>query len=519
MIETARHNDMADPPAEPLTELPRPAPQNARPTYGHHAARGLASNFISSLIVKGVSFAGQVVVAWNLSKHDMGLAATAMAASIFPAQIKEFGIAQLLMRHPKRYAAWSADAFWLEMVLGFICVIVTGLMCAVWSAKSTGVIGPLMLMSFGYWITAPAAVPFAKLSMDLRFVLIARLNTLMTIASTVASIVLAILGFGPYALVLPILLAAILRASAGFFLSPVKILRQPHWSRWRVMLGDGWKLTLTFLLFQVVWQCDYLVLDATNSVEQVGIYFFAFQLSSQMLTLLSQSLAGVLLPVLGHLRGDSTRQLSGFLRAARYLCAIGIPLCFLQAGVADPLLRVIWHEKWVEAIPALQALSIGTAFRLLGVPSTSLLIAQGRLNAYLISAAISAIGFLAIITFAAHLGAATSMAVGVAIFYSIMETGIAIVAIGGGTAGWFSRGLEAVKLVLSPPVFSGLVGGAVGFAAAHFVSVRLGAMPALLIGSASGFAASMLAIRSTSKEMFLELLALPRSFIAGVQRG
>ena len=69
---------------------------------GGHVARGFASTTISAVLVKGVTFVGQIILAWYLTKRDFGLAATALGASVFPAQIKEFGITQLLQRHPRR---------------------------------------------------------------------------------------------------------------------------------------------------------------------------------------------------------------------------------------------------------------------------------------------------------------------------------------------------------------------------------------------------------------------------------
>src|SRR5947209_5773858 len=243
-------------------------------TFGHSAAKGFASTLASTLIVKGVSFAGQIVIAAHLSKHEMGLAATALAASTFPAQIKEFGILQLLLRHPRRYDEWSVDAASLSTVLGVLAAVATIVSVPLVArvTHSPGVVGPLLLLSLNNLIVGPTLVPFAKFSIDLRFILVARLNTALTIITTCVSIGLALRGFGPYALVLPLLLGSIIRSVTTFWLAPIRMTRWPAWSRWRVMLGDGWRMSLGLMFFHVVWQCDYLILGMRRSQEQVGIY-------------------------------------------------------------------------------------------------------------------------------------------------------------------------------------------------------------------------------------------------------
>ena len=269
----------------------------------------------------------------------------------------------------------------LGIVGGVLMALLTPLVA--WRTHSPEVVGPLMLLAVNSCISGIPVVPLVKLSIDLRFTMVARLNTITAILATTTSMVLAIRGFGPYALVFPVLLTSIVMSIVTVRAAHLRRRIWPSWTRCAVVLGSGWRIALSVVLFQIVWQCDYLILGMRRSQEEVGIYFFAFQLSAQTLVILTQNLAGVLLPILGHLSGDSTRQIDGFVRAARFLCAVGIPFCFLQAAVASPFLRLIWHEKYVDAIPAFQALSVGSAFRLLGVTGANLLLAQGRFNSYL----------------------------------------------------------------------------------------------------------------------------------------
>lgn len=501
-----------------LAEVSTAQPPGAQAPTGltGHVARGFASTVVSTIIVKAVQFVAHIVLAYYLTETDFGLAAIAVSAAVFPSQIKELGITQLLLRHPKRFESWSGDAAWLTTVLGLLSGLTTVLMIPVvaWATDSPGVGGPLLLLALSAVVTAPATVSYVKLSIDLRFVFIARLNTAMAVASSVLSVLIAMQGFGPYAMVMPVVVVNALRMVLGLWLAPVRWTLLPRWSRCQVMLGDGWKMMLSLFFFQVVWQCDNLILGVFHTEQQVGIYFFAFYLSAQTLSMLSNNLASVLLPILGRMSGNQQRQNQGLIQACRYLCAIGLPLCFIQAAVGGPLLRVVWQDRWVSAIPAFQALSIGWAFRLIGLPSVSLLQAQGRLNAYLYFAIASAFSFVIVITIAAHVGAATTVAVAAALFYATMETGIAVIALGktgvgpGGGPLSLSQGLRIVQSITRVPLLSAILGGTISYVLGEWTMRHYGPLPALVLGTAGGLIVSSSVLYILMPNLIRELVAL-----------
>jgi O-antigen/teichoic acid export membrane protein len=307
-----------------------------------------------------------------------------------------------------------------------------------------------------------------------------------------------------------------MRLVIASWLSPIHWRVWPQtWTRCMLMLGDGWRMFVGSIFFTVVWQGDNLILGMWHGQEQVGIYSIAFQLSLQGLALLTDNLAGVLLPVMGHMSGDAARQRDGFLRALRYLCLIGVPLCFIQGALAEPLLRLFWHDKWVAATRPLQALCVGMAFQLIGVPSTQFLLAQGRLATYMKTAVLSAVGLVIAVTCAVQFGAATSVAVAVAGIYLIMNACIAGAALGKRGSGipLMLSGFPEVARVMAVPLLSGLIGGMVGYEVGQWTMHRQGPLLALVAGSSAGLAASILVIATVSRELTSGSIGLIRSLI------
>jgi PST family polysaccharide transporter len=236
----------------------------------------------------------------------------------------------------------------------------------------------------------------------------------------------------------------------------------------------------------------------------VGVYYFAFNLSLQTAMLLALNLDAVLMPVLSKLKDDVPRQRDAFLSAARAVALVGVPVCFLQAAVAGPAIRLVFDPKWYGAVHVLQVLSVGMALRVVTHPAQTLMRAQGRFATLTWLNAIGAIAFVAVTAVAAagasDATAAAWVALAVAGFFAVEGPGYALAAIrpAGGTwrdvtgiyavplglaaaaaaAGWLvgrllpaagGRGVAAVQMAV--------VGGT--FAAVYVAGVWLIAPPAL----------------------------------------
>jgi len=146
---------------------------------------------------------------------------------------------------------------------------------------------------------------------------------------------------------------------------------------WPNLIGDGAWLLGSRACAIVVSNGDYMVLGAI-SLTIAGDYYFAFNLSMTATGLLVGNMGSVLMPALCKLQDDPKRQVTAALQAVSAISLLALPVSFMQAAASGPILRLLWHTKWLSAIPILEILSIGMAFQVLGVPGNCLLTAQGR---------------------------------------------------------------------------------------------------------------------------------------------
>jgi PST family polysaccharide transporter len=404
-------------------------PRDADTTdLGVRTAHGMLWLVGQTLGSKAVSMVGQIMLAWFLAPADFGLIALAYTVSAFANLFQQAGLKEILVQRQKHFARWANAAFWMSLALSGAAALVMASTAplAAHAYHAPGLTGLVWVLALCAPANALSVVPTARLQIQLRFRAQAMLAFLVNFGSIALSVLLAWAKFGAYSFVVPRLVMALVQAAASWWLvaevgrgaSRYPVRARLHLRRWRYLVGDSSLLMGAAVCYTIFSVGDYTALGLTHEEGIVGLYYFAFNLSTQAVVLLTVNLWGVLMPALSKLQHDPDRQLRGFLAATRLMALISVPCGLLQAALSEPGIRIFFAAKWYPAIPVLQALSIGMTFMMIGAPAGTLLQAQGRFKTLFYVAAGSAVGFMALVSAAALLGAALSMGVAVAVFYA-----------------------------------------------------------------------------------------------------
>lgn len=420
------------------------------------AARGFFWLLGQTVGSKLVSVVGQVVLAWLIRPEDFGLIASAYTISGIAGVIQQGGLREILIQRPARLKRWANPAFWMALLLSTISGVLT-LALAPLAARlfhSPHVIGLLAVIAVSMPLSALSVVQNAMVQVQLRFRLQAVLGFLTLGLGTALSIFFAWRNFGAYSFVLPMPIVALARSLVLWLATRSSLRGAVRWSlqlrRWRFLWLDNWLLMGFAVCSAITLQGDYFTLSVMHSKTVVGVYYFAFNLATQTIQLVGMNLAGVLFPTLSQLRSEPQRQLRAFMSAMRLLAFAGVPACFLQAALADPGMRLLFHAKWVAAIPVVQILSIGMAWLLFGWQAGALLQAQRRLNVLLRYGVASVFIFLGLVYIGSRLGEAAGVAVAVSIAFMIL----AILSFCMATIPMGARPREVARLFLVPMILS-----------------------------------------------------------------
>lgn len=190
---------------------------------------------------------------------------------------------------------------------------------------------------------------------------LAGINTAQVASDHVLTAILAIMGFGAWALVLPKLLTApiwligmlrtkawVQNTAAGF--APVA-----------GILKFSWPVLGSELMCACRDQLDKFIVSLMFGVEALGLYYFAFNAGLGVSTALNRAFSNAVYP---HLCAAKD-QLSAYRKALRNL---GIPFALIycvQAGMALIYVPIVFGETWASAAPLVAILCLGGPARLL----------------------------------------------------------------------------------------------------------------------------------------------------------
>lgn len=430
-----------------VSEPTVPAPDTAVKTpvaagIGGRSAVGFVWMLLQTLGARLASAIGQVFLARLLNPEDFGVLSLANTVFLVALVVVQPGIEDILVSKAKQVHRWLNAAFWMS----FACAIL-------------GAVGMVVAAPIGRWMyDAPQlpllvgvlavhalllglmTVPQARLRMLFQFRVLAVSGLVVALLHVLLSVTFAWMGMGALSFVLPLPITSALRLWILWRHTRPVVHRHLQVRRWRRLLPDTAALFGGRAVGTIVGQGDYVLLGLMASTAEVGIYYFAFNLSRQVVQVFTQNMSTVLLPALSTLKDEPVRQMQAALRAASILAVFSVPLCAGQAAVAEPLIRLFFGEKWVDAILVMQLLMIGTGINSASWININLLQAQGRTGTILKLQAVAAVQFL----FWIALGAWWGGAVGVALasswaisFSSLLGIYLAIKPVGGG---WWEIG-------------------------------------------------------------------------------
>ncbi len=392
----------------------------------------------STFGIKVVTLGCQLILAWKLSPSDFGLVALAYSVTAFTAVIQRNGLREILVQRASRFEEYANSAFWLSLVIGLIVTLLTfaAAPLAAHIYQQPQLIGILSILAIGQMLLALQSVPGAKLQTSMKFRELSLVSLFEGVATGLLTVVFAMTGWKAYSIVLPIPLVQTTSLFIQLRLSGFRPRKGFSWPIWREMIGSSILLLGAALLYAFNMQGANIVLGLFHGAAVVGLFFFAYNLCNQVTSLLTNNLYSVLLPTLSNLQDDIKRQTEVFLRVTHLVNLVGMFICLLLAAVADPLIRALYGEKWVEAIPSMQVLSAGMTFSISFALSINLTTAQGRFKELLWFNVFRAIGFIALVTAGAMIGGSLAVSWATATFTVLFGPAITYMALKPGGGGW-----------------------------------------------------------------------------------
>lgn len=366
-----------------------------RPGMADHAVSGTGWSAFQGIANKLATMASIVVVARYLDPTDYGASGLVQGIGGFLVLLPPLVMGDVLIAHERHLGSVRGVARRVVLLSAMASAATIALSIPVFVGLYPNFPGGTLAALLLVFAVRPLAdafcvVPLTRLRSGLRFRAIAAIDGTVQLLATAASIAMAISGAGALSLIMPqaaasalkaILYLATARDSEPASTAAVTGRRALAWGR--RLRRQFFVAALAQHAHTLISNLPMLVLARISSDEQTGIYTFAFYLSVQATFVISYQVAAVLQPIFAKLGHDRERQAKGFLRVIAAVGALAVPLALLQAVLAEPLLRILFGDRWMSAVPTLAALSVGQAFFFAVAPTMAMLRAQGRFRALL----------------------------------------------------------------------------------------------------------------------------------------
>ena len=335
-------------------------------SYGRDAKAGFLFGVLGRISSTAAAMASTVILARLLTPHDFGVAATVFFFVQVAQRMTNLGLNTALIRVPELRDDHSSTVFGLNMLFGVVGGLALAL-AAGWlgdfyrSAEATAAI-PVAGLTFA--IGSAGTVPGALLARQLRFKALTVIESTYGWIVAIASVVLALIGFGYWSLVYSLLIGAVLDAVMKLW-----------WAKWRPrfafsrralreLLSFGAGLHLKRLLDAVALSIDNMLVGRVLGLSALGIYDKAFTSVTRAVTLVSYAGHTVSLSVLAQMQNDPERFRQAFRRITLGISAAAYPFLAGLAASAGPLFMLLFGPQWTGAVRPFQILCVAGALRI-----------------------------------------------------------------------------------------------------------------------------------------------------------
>lgn len=355
------------------------------------AAWATVTVLLSRVIVAALGWIGSIIIARSLSADEWGQFSFVFALLGVMAIVTDLGVgrvvlAKLIDGDPEEISRTSSSFIALRTVLGLVGYVLA--------------VGYVVILQYpGQVITATAigglvvvfATPGHALSVLYqsrhRLLLVAVTESLGQVMQLAATVLAAIFAPSLLVFMLPAVVNEVFRlTSKGFGIRNRSLGLRPsrHLDvrRWGPMLREAVPLAIGLALTIAMMKIDVLMLSLMDSFDAVGHYSIGYKFSDIIDTFALAAAAPVSTLLVAAWPGAMNvfRQRS---RSAAMIFAFAGAICVVAFWPsAEPIIRLLYGERFVEAAPAARLLVVGAALMSLIVLGIFLLTSAGKQRYY-----------------------------------------------------------------------------------------------------------------------------------------
>ena len=343
--------------------------------------KGVKWSVTESLLSQGITFLVGLVIARILSPDDYGIVGM---LAVFMAVSQAFvnsGFSTALVRMADRTNDDYATAFCFNVAAGmlFYGILYLGAPSIANFYRMPLLEDVLRVYAITLVIHALQIVPRTKLVVAVDFKTQAVVGTVAVLVSGGTGIWMAYSGYGVWALVGQSVVSAVV--------STILLWSVTRWNPWEGsftlrafnrLFSFGSKLLASSLLHILYQNVSTLVIGKFYTPADLGYYSRGKHISEMPSSFLSNVFQRVSFPILSRLQNDDAQLTRAYRKYLSISSMVIFFLVVLLAAVAEPLVRILLTEKWIDAVPYLRIFCLALVFDHICSFNNNMMYVKGR---------------------------------------------------------------------------------------------------------------------------------------------
>ncbi|MBL8782174.1 MAG: lipopolysaccharide biosynthesis protein [Alphaproteobacteria bacterium] len=349
----------------------------AEKSTAYRVAAGTALFITMRWCFRLIGLVSTVILARVLVPEDFGIFAIAASYITLIEGLTDLSVRSSVIRHGGEDRSFLDTVFTVQLLRSLlVCAVVLATSLIVPALVEDDRIGPviwcLALNTLWSGVLSPRMALFER-ELDFRRELL--MQFVGKILSTIAAITVALIYETYWALIVGSLVGSLSRVTTSYILAP-------FWPRlglqqWRKLFNfAGWVSAAT-TVDTLGHQFDSIIIGGFLDVRSAGIYRVGSEFAALPLGEFLPVLSRTLFPGLLKFKDDIPKLRQNTLDAVEMICTLALPIAVGFAFVAPEVVRILYGDKWIAAIPIVQAVSLCVGIEALG-GSVSTSVAMAR---------------------------------------------------------------------------------------------------------------------------------------------
>ena len=338
-------------------------------------ASGIAWSFSEKVLTMVIQMVVSIIVARELMPEDFGVMAIMTFFTSVALAIVDSGFSQALIRKESPsdsdYRTVLCFNLAMSVVLYGVLVAVAYPVAMLYEAPVIWTIAPILFLILP--INALCVVQTVMFTREFRFALLSKIVFAASLISGAVAVVMAVTGWGIWALVAQRLLMMGIKALAFWWIRRWHTDAPLSLASLKAMAPFSLRLLATDLIASVYNNVAQLFIGKMHNTSMLGYYSQAQKLKDLPVISTVQAVQGVTFPALAQIKDDAQKFSVGYLRITEMLAFVVFPLMLGMVAVAEDMFLLLLGDKWMPTVPYFEILALSGLFYPLGVVSYNVL--------------------------------------------------------------------------------------------------------------------------------------------------